>query len=806
MRNLTIHTRIRSGRVAALVDINERQWQHSCLRIIEYFTRLWGGWGNVIIPTDGNKIDPLFWKILETFDPDYLEVYQRSGRDFELEEPEKFEEVFQRHILAWESQNGGADEPYASKAIRDNLVSSKLTPFEIAKELQEELKERLAPFYFQEWVVEAGAIGASTIPRHPHTDVLDILNSVEHPRSMLMVENGGTVPPLWWASSFGKANDALEEELAKKGIGIARFGTAAEEVRRLIRLAVMGYEDLNTSAYFEGASAEELHATLNSLPRRLPMIGLGDYRSIHWHDWSEPVVVVAGNSVQDFCFYYSLSRIRSRVVWILPHITDEALRGSEGKVEIDERFHFVNDLANLARGNAQRHAGLKIVSVSLQEDQLDQVRAGLAKIALASTGQWVTARAADVIPSFPIRHYEANDTSVLRSIVLAEEGVIPLFETPLPKNFATVDPRKHRWLTEINIDAYRLPRHYALGEATLGAPYFTSKDVRISADGPTYFCPSNFIFGGASAESSVPRPTIRIPDTLELFRRLAKAGGLSCDVSDKGFYADNACQKFGGLAPLSEFLRSSPGQVLAAAFLDKDKPPAGEHQKGVLINGRRYLDLDSLSAALGDKNAAVILLDTLSLNEVLYRGFVFQCKYCRRADWFPLGEVTDSFKCKRCHRSQVFTQESWRHPSQPNLYYQLDELVYLGLEHNMHVPLLTLDYLRRSSVASFLYVPELKYSQSEGSTCEADLNCVIDGLLTIGEAKKDDRLGKNDKEQLEVISVYLNLGKKLAAHRIVFATASESWHPSTIQATTEASKGQRFQIRLLSQKELYNQI
>jgi hypothetical protein len=41
---------------------------------------MWGGWGNIIVPTDGKEIDPLFWRILECFDPDYLEAYRRTGR------------------------------------------------------------------------------------------------------------------------------------------------------------------------------------------------------------------------------------------------------------------------------------------------------------------------------------------------------------------------------------------------------------------------------------------------------------------------------------------------------------------------------------------------------------------------------------------------------------------------------------------------------------------------------------------------------------------------------------------------------
>jgi len=464
----------------------------------------------------------------------------------------------------------------------------------------------------------------------------------------------------------------------------------------------------------------------------------------------------------------------------------------------------VNDLASLGRGNSQRYGGVRIISATLPAEQVEQIKTRLSETALSYV-ECMVGVASEIIPMYLIRHYEANNASVLRSIAIPDDGVIPLFETPLPKNFETVNPQKHRWLTELNISKYHLPRHHVLGERLMGAPYFTAKDVRISSEGPTYFCPSFIVFGGASAESSVPRPSIRIPEPLEIFRDVARPCGLSCSISDKGFYAENACQKFGGLAALAEFLRSQSGQLFASAFLDKTKPEVGEHLKGVMLGSRRYFDLDSLSEVLGSERRAAKILDHLALSAVLYRGFVLQCQYCRRADWFPLGELTDSFTCKRCHRKQVFTHRHWRHPSQPHLYYQLDELVYLGLEHNMQVPLLALDLLRRTSHDSFLHVPELEYREEDADKppYEVDLNCVVDGLLTIGEAKKDGRLGKNDKEESEVISKYLELGKRLAVQQIVFATADEQWHPSTIERLKNAFPDQRFRLILQVRKDLY---
>lgn len=804
MRSLTISTSVRPGRVAVLVDAKDPQWQSTCLRIIEYFTRMWGGCGNIIVPTDGKQIGPLFWRILERFDPDYLEAYKRTGRDLEIEEPAKFEEMYRRHIAGWEKQIGENTSTFAAEKIRDDLRHASLAPFEISAELQQELKERLAPFHFQQWIVEAGAVVAGSVPHHPHTDIVDILPQIERPPRVLKVDDRAVLPPLWWASSFGRVNGELQAELAKMNLGVSELGSTADEAALLIHLAVKGYEDISSAAFLTKNTAETIYEKLQSLPARLSMAGLGFYRSVRYSDATELVVAVAGTNVEDFALYYALSRMRTRVLWIPPSVTADALAQEPKTLAIDERFHFVNDLASLARGNTQRYGGMRLISATLPDPHVEEVRARLSETAIGHVDCQMGI-ASEMIPIYPVRHHEANNASVLRSIAIPDDGVIPLFETPLPKNFKAVNPQKHRWLTELNISRYHLPRHHVLGERLMGAPSFTAKDLRISCEGPTYFCPSFMVFGGASAESSVPRPSIRIPEPLDIFIDVARPCGLSCSISDKGFYAENACQKFGGLAPLAEFLRSQSGQSFASAFLDKTNPGEGEHLKGAVLGDRRYFDLGSLSEALGSERRAAKLLDHLALSAVVYRGFVLKCQYCKRADWFPLSELTDSFTCKRCHRGQVFTHRHWRHPSQPHLYYQLDELVYLGLEHNMQVPLLALDLLRRTSQDSFLHVPELEYREKDADkpAYEVDLNCVVDGLLTIGEAKKDDRLGKNEKEESQVISKYLDLGKKLAVQQIVFATGSEQWHPSTIERITNAFADRRFRLILQVRKDLY---
>ncbi|TET09113.1 MAG: hypothetical protein E3J83_02450 [Candidatus Atribacteria bacterium] len=74
----TISTGLRQPRVVTLINVNDEDWIDTSIRIIEYYSQLWGGNYNLIIPTNGNNIDKIFLEILQKYDPDYIFKYYKS--------------------------------------------------------------------------------------------------------------------------------------------------------------------------------------------------------------------------------------------------------------------------------------------------------------------------------------------------------------------------------------------------------------------------------------------------------------------------------------------------------------------------------------------------------------------------------------------------------------------------------------------------------------------------------------------------------------------------------------------------------
>lgn len=197
-------------------------------------------------------------------------------------------------------------------------------------------------------------------------------------------------------------------------------------------------------------------------------------------------------------------------------------------------------------------------------------------------------------------------------------------------------------------------------------------------------------------------------------------------------------------------------------------------------------------------------MDELIKRKVLYRGFIFKCAFCRNSDWFSIDELTHDFICKRCSRVQTYAGEHWRQPEEPAWYYKLDEIVFQGHSNNMAAPALALYYLNLTKSDSLLYTSELEFhdSDSDALVAELDIFCVQDGVLSIGEAKKEDKLGKNTTEERAECEKYFNFAKRLAASRVIFATLAHSWSARTNEQITNVFKSGGIEYQLLASPEL----
>lgn len=798
----TVFSSVRPQRVVTFVDQREAKWRDVCLRVIELYSRVWGGNYNLIVPTDGTSLTPAFWRVLETFDPDRLYVYARTGADLKISDPTQFEAIVDSKTREWVEKNV-PDEDWTQRRpdFERQLSSARFDDFCITEELQRSLKTRLAPFFLNDQKIGVGTVVARMDPPYPLTPIKDILPHCEHAPFVMVpnLEHATGVVELWAASALGLTSPGFESDVQSAGVSFNNETIDAERVDLLFRQAIAGRgltDDSTDTVYrFAGTQLERYRRYQRDDP-----------------DSSPPMVLVAGDEVADFCLYYSLSRLRGRVFWIPGSWLDSDQPAGEaaqkGKVDTADApydRYLLDELQRLALEGPSGQVAL--TSGSLDIEHLDNLVAQLG--AVPATDQLTpriqpTISVGDTVDE-PYRAYEKENIARDATKHVVGQEIAGPFETPKPRRFRTVLP-EHRWIAELQVDRYQVPRHPELGSLFIRDNRLGTSAVRAGLTGLAYACPAEAYPSGAELDSILIRPHIRVPAVLEVVQHLAARQGMSCSLSVKGVYELEAIRKFSGLATLADELRHPADSAVLRKFTEPTRSSPGVHHEGVYLksDGQRYLDLVTLTEMLGDKKTAIALIDKFVAAEIIYRGLILKCDLCRGTSWFDLADIGQRFQCRHCNRRHMIASRHQLRQGDPQWSYKLDQLILRGLQNDMEAPVLTLDWLRQHSRDSFVAAADMDFFESNAAEpfMESDICCFCDDAIVVGEAKKGNRLGRNTQDERKNIVAYRKLSERLGARRVVFSTLSQEWSPTTLRQIGEVFEGLRTEVTLLVRSDL----
>jgi hypothetical protein len=183
------------------------------------------------------------------------------------------------------------------------------------------------PFFYEDFIVQPGFWKAGDIPGFPHTRVLDVLKEADHPDKIILPARSlEASESLWYSAAIESCNDEFASSLAEAGIEPVPVGDGTgtkdpiEEQRKLISFVV----DRGSLERFAGLHLTQPHSplpeTVRFTPSDLSLLNLGWFKPTRSKLWAPKALAVAGNTVNDFCLYLALSRLRERVFWIFPPI------------------------------------------------------------------------------------------------------------------------------------------------------------------------------------------------------------------------------------------------------------------------------------------------------------------------------------------------------------------------------------------------------------------------------------------------------------------------------------------------------
>lgn len=729
-----------------MINDKDPYWKHTILRIIEWASEIWGGFQTIIIPTNGKIIDECFWAILERYSPDYIYKYNQTVEDLRYADPKKYEEILARERKALEKHKPSIDDEEIDRYMQEYIYRGSLKKFEFDKALQDELKYRLAPFHFEEHVIQnkLSVLGGHAFPE---TQIADIINYTDE-KTYFSYELGENTPlstKLLIYSVIGKINSSYHKALESNGIEVISVPDQLP-LDILVKSTVDGQiaiSDLNFYHALEDALENKEHKKIQvdptvfqNTPFKKSLLKLGLYHMVTEHrDWEEPVILVAGNTLADFCLYYCLSRLHENV-FLLPDGRNSALRKAVVRMILNK----------ISYGHSDKE--VHVTSVSFRDKQLSNEIEKLKKYNLIR-GVWNPVSIEKGIKEFTKCVYYINEQDnydVEQTLTFVDGTSVGRLKTPKPKNFSYIDPTKHRWITDVKIDNMMLPPVYFMHNYLISLS--SGHESRLSKYGLSYLCP-NIGFWGGDVDTNIVKPKVFLPKTLDFVRKLFQEQGFEgVTLSDKGNYTSRIIQKFGSLDDVVKFFKDEKNYTLLGKFYEEKskKEKGGAEVVNISTNEKRsYINFDVIKGILGSEKDTENFIDTFTKKQLLYRGYILKCEECKHDEWYPLGKVSETYECTRCGTRQALVHSSWREPSEPPLYYKIDEVFRLFYSSNLYVDILTLGKIKETSKESFIYTPELEISNSALKK-EIDFLCIPDGKLVLGECKsgtiKDEEITK----------------------------------------------------------------
>lgn len=724
---------VRPARLAVLVPTKLKQtsWMAVMESALAAQASFWGGSGNLVFPIEDFADDDVFWGLADVFDPDAFVAYSPTIEERAEIAPAVHKKDIEKQRRSLERKHG---KEFANDAIAD-LMKQRFLSVQPADADFAKLIDRIAPFHHERSPSHhLDSYDGVSEQAWPFTDVRrfnDLPRRLRNP-----VAPAGVARKLLLTAAAGRIGASFRHQLAERGVEVA---------------------DENLERWrWSGAAVDRRRERQQDNPWALSDLGLGRY-SRGFIDL--PAALVVGNTAWDFALFYALKHMSGMAWWLPSSLMRDPV--------------YMHTLGSALEYEPTAE-GREVAVVTARSPKLrDQVARDLEQ-----GGKRVTvAEWRAVVPDEPMRFYELHNAGRFRPVEVINGSSLP-FDTPLPRNVSTVSPNEMRWVTEIQCRDWTAARSPRLPRELLGELRYGLELMRVARSGVAYFCPNIAIWGGESLEGSVVHPVLHPLTVVEQVQAILRPAGWDAEISDKGIYAAQSMDIFGGLDGLVSALRDRERRPLLDAFTAKNGP-------GNLLSedGRRYLTWQQFGTVAGRSDPTAALTELIDRG-VLSRGIILRCRHCRQSAWHHIAAVGDDFTCRRCRTTQQTARDTWEaKASEPPWSYQLAEVVYQFLKHNGDLPVLAMNDAFADSKRPFMHGFELDVTDPHGECRDVDIFALDGYRLWIGEATVD---GEFEAPKIEFVQ---RLAEATSAYGVLFATSKSTLKPGTQRKITQAFGG-----------------
>uniref|UniRef100_UPI002F90FF1A hypothetical protein n=1 Tax=Kitasatospora indigofera TaxID=67307 RepID=UPI002F90FF1A len=354
-----------------------------------------------------------------------------------------------------------------------------------------------------------------------------------------------------------------------------------------------------------------------------------------------------------------------------------------------------------------------------------------------------------------------------------------------------LDAAKHRWQVTLTCTDHPLPPLPQLtGSALITAdqnPWQTF--VRAADGGITYWSHRfDFVPSGASLAGTLAAPKLAWPGIGKILEQATEASGTRLRPSAAGKRAAITERLLGSRKAL-EALAASPGWSVLRRFLPDESRADLPGDSWWKLKSAVVLSWEAITAheqAEWDAAARRAQADEWTSQGVLRRGLVLGCGHCPIFEFYPLAEISQDYRCRRCGGGNSLVQDRWKPFGEPRWFYDLHPAVLELIANDGDVPLLATQYLRSQPWARPALVGEEFELLRDGSPfVEIDFAIATTDELWLGEAKKTDSLAENPRARRREADKLIEGCIAVGASGLVLATAQPAWAAVTVDALRE---------------------
>lgn len=447
--------------------------------------------------------------------------------------------------------------------LEPHLLSARGAGTVAPQELGDRIRRRMAPLASAQVAVTA-EFRADEAPPHR---LVDMCGLTFQPGRITGLDADGLPPALQLlvAARTGLVAPGHLARLRERGeVDHVTVPVDRSHLAQVLRLAWTGRPETGV-----GFTEQEF---LDDLPLAQSRLGCSWFRTFDADADSEPLVVMCGDSAEDFCYAYTRQRVVGDAHW-LPVGPDTADLGLELYTEL---MRLLYDLA-VPPVSARP---VLLSSLTLDEDQLQEIRDRL----LATP--WGRMAASGSPGRLDVRVCAPADLPVRRRLHLLDKAHVgdtlhePFLgtdqarnvEVPLPSEAAGAQPDSCRWQVDVLDPKAVLPARWALNDVITADG--TSWGVRSSTSGISIDSHGRiFTVTGTSLAQLLVQVRLRFPTARQVFSTLLAGAGVTLEESDKGRYTRRMIELWGDFAALAADLKEGPAANLLSGWISAGKEP-----------------------------------------------------------------------------------------------------------------------------------------------------------------------------------------------------------------------------------------